>query len=136
MRPERLALLSTVLLFFVCGASARSTLPDKLEHPGQVALLETETGWGYVHFPTNLRLYTYDRDTENSSACNDGCSSTWLPVIAPEDAEPIGHWTTIMREDGRRQWAYQGRPVYVLYHDSPTDPVGDGHDGVWHLLEP
>lgn len=136
MHSARTIAISVALLLIVCGAHGKMTAPEMLEHPGQVALLKTETGWRYVHFPTNLRLYTYDRDSENKSVCNEGCSSTWPPIIAPDGAEPIGHWTIFIRDDGRRQWAYKGRPVYILYHDSPNDPAGDGHDGVWRLLEP
>ena len=107
------------------------------ENPREVALIEGTQGWKYVHFPTNLPLYTYDRDSAGKSACNnkEGCSSAWPPLRARNDAKPLGDWTIVLRDDGIRQWAYKGRPVYLRYHDSPTAPSGDGADGVWHLLK-
>ena len=136
MHPILTLMIMSAVLVLGFGASGQTQRPDNLAHPGQVALLESTEGWRYVHFPTNLRLYTNDRDPDNQSVCNAGCSSTWPPVVAPDEAFPIGDWTIFVREDGRRQWAYKGRPVYVLYHDSPSEPGGDGHDGVWHILEP
>ena len=136
MRSLYMALITSVLLLSTNSAKAQTTPPDKLEYPGQIALVESGTGLRYVHFPTNLRLYTYDEDLENQSVCNRGCASQWPPVIAPENAKPIGLWTPIDRDDGRKQWAYKGQPVYVRYHDAPSAPTGDGVDGVWHFLEP
>ena len=133
----RLWAAGVLLGFLISEASGETTSgPTYLEHPGQVALVESAAGWRYVHFPTNLRLYTFDQDSDNKSACNLGCSSVWPPLVAPDDAKPIGDWTVFMREDGRRQWAYKGRPVYLRYHDSPSRPAGDGVDGLWHFLDP
>ncbi len=136
MRTLHMALIISLLLFSVNSANGQSTAPDRLEHPGQIALVQSGTGLRYVHFPTNLRLYIFDEDSENKSVCNLGCASQWPPVIAPDNATMIGLWTAIDRDDGRKQWAYKGRPVYVRYHDSPSAPTGDGVDGVWHFLEP
>ena len=127
---------SALLLFFIGTSGGGATPPTNLEHPGQVALMESAAGWYYVHFPTSLRLYVFDLDTDGKSTCNFGCSSAWPPLLAPDDAESIGHWTVLVREDGRKQWAYKDRPVYLRYHDSPSKPTGDGVDGVWHFLEP
>ena len=118
------------------AVTAATTAPDKLEHPGQVALMQDEKGWNYVHFPTSLRLYVYDKDVEGKIACVSECSYQWPPIVAPSDATPLGDWTLVQRDDGRRQWAYKGRPIYVRYHDSPGAPSGNGFDGLWHFLEP
>jgi predicted lipoprotein with Yx(FWY)xxD motif len=57
-------------------------------------------------------------------------------VIAPAGATPLGDWTVVVRDDGRSQWAYKGRPAYTRRHDTPEKPAGDGIDGAWHFLEP
>ena len=42
--------------------------------------------------------------------------------------------TLVTRKDGRRQWAYRDKAVYVRIHDAPDKPTGDGVDGKWHLV--
>ena len=59
------------------------------------------------------------------------CAKAWPPVLAAKDAKAFGDWTLIKREDGTNQWAYRGKPVYTLYHDTPD---GVGETGPWHLL--
>jgi predicted lipoprotein with Yx(FWY)xxD motif len=111
-----------------------STRPAVL-HPADVALVEEGAqGYVYRHFPTGLRLYTFDKDRKGRSMCDGGCASQWPPVTAPDGAAPVGAWTIIQRSDGRRQWALLGRPIYVRYHDAPETASGDGEGGVWHLI--
>lgn len=53
------------------------------------------------------------------------CASMWPPVLAPENAEPVAKWTTIERDDGSLQWAYDGYPVYTSILDrQPGDVLG------------
>ena len=52
------------------------------------------------------------------------------------DKNNVGSWTIIKRDDGTRQWAYKGQPVYTLFHDNVEKPIGNGVEGVWHFLEP
>jgi predicted lipoprotein with Yx(FWY)xxD motif len=40
----------------------------------------------------------------------------------------------IVRDDGSRQWAYKGKPLYLWVKDhKPGDTTGDGFRGVWHV---
>lgn len=95
---------------------------------------EGERGYLYRRFPGGQRLYFTDRDRLGVSTCYDGCAAAWPPVPAPADARPVGPWTVIVRKDGTRQWALRGRPVYTRFHDAPDNPIGDGYEGVWHVL--
>ena len=111
--------------------------PAHTEHPGEVALIQSGTDFAYKHFPTNLALYTFDKDTAGASNCNGECSYAWPPVTAPLNAKPIGDWTLVRRTDTRDQWAYKGKPVYVRFHDSIERPTGEGAEGgLWHVLKP
>jgi predicted lipoprotein with Yx(FWY)xxD motif len=39
-----------------------------------------------------------------------------------------------MRDDGSRQWAYEGKPLYHWSKDkSPGDKTGDNFNGMWHV---
>ncbi len=129
----------------MAAAQSKSAVPNsvakveepKIEHPGEIALMKGDTGWSYRHAETGYPLYVSDRDVGGKSACNGGCARAWVPLeVNVLDNKPVGDWKIIVREDGSRQWAYKGRPAYTLFHDSPDNPVGDGVEGVWHILEP
>ena len=43
----------------------------------------------------------------------------------------------IAREDGSKQWAYKGKPLYTWAKDAkPGDVTGDGVNNVWHIAQP
>ncbi|WP_341366581.1 hypothetical protein [Yoonia sp. BS5-3] len=81
-----------------------------------------------------MSLYTFDPDTASSSACNGGCAANWPPLMAPANADEAGKFTTITRNDGSKQWAYEGQPLYLWINDrAPGETTGDGIGGNWHL---
>jgi predicted lipoprotein with Yx(FWY)xxD motif len=53
------------------------------------------------------------------------CIAYWPPVYAGDDAKPVGKWSIITREDGKKQWAYDDHALYtsVLDH-APGDVLG------------
>jgi predicted lipoprotein with Yx(FWY)xxD motif len=68
-------------------------------------------------YPAGLELP--DLDTRPS------CAQAWPPVIAPDDAKPVGKWTLIRRHDKRLQWAYDGLVLYTSSLDrEPGDTIG------------
>ncbi|CAB3822167.1 MULTISPECIES: hypothetical protein [Achromobacter] len=84
-----------------------------------------------------MTLYTFDKDSGGKSACNDQCAKIWPPVTAPADAKPMGDMTVITRDDGSKQWAYKGKPVYLYAKDAkPGDKTGDNFKDVWHAAKP
>jgi len=54
------------------------------------------------------------------------CTDLWPPVLAPEDAAPIGKWTVVVRKDGSRQWAYDEQPLYTSALDKVAGEVLGG----------
>jgi predicted lipoprotein with Yx(FWY)xxD motif len=84
-------------------------------------------------------LYTFDRDTAGSgkSVCNGPCATNWPPLAAAADAVPSGDWTVVVRDDGSRQWAYKGKPLYTWIKDQkPGDRTGEGVNNVWRIARP
>lgn len=58
--------------------------------------------------------------------CDAACLQTWHPFTAAPDAQPSGHWTILARDNGTRQWAYQGYAVYTYTGDkNPGDMTGN-----------
>jgi len=84
-----------------------------------------------------MTLYTFDKDADGKSACTGECAVKWPPMLAAADAQDNGDFTVITREDGTRQWAYKGRPLYRWVQDKQAgDITGDKVGGVWHLATP
>lgn len=85
-----------------------------------------------------MTLYTFDRDSAGKSACNGQCAQNWPPLMATTDAKASGDWTVVTRDDGAKQWAYKGKPLYAWVRDQkPGDTTGDGFlNGAWHVAKP
>lgn len=127
--------LLTAPLLAWAAPGLTQTMAQIPSYPPEVSLVsEGERGYVYRETLNNLRLYTYDLDSSDTSACTESCSSAWPPLFAPKSAKPVGQWTVISRTDGTHQWAYSGKPVYTHFHDAPDTATGDGIEGKWHLL--
>lgn len=85
-----------------------------------------------------LTLYTYTRDMVGYSNCNGDCATAWPPLPAAASATASGDWTIVVRDDGKRQWAYKGHALYTFSKDAKAgDVTGDGADGgKWHAAKP
>jgi len=84
-----------------------------------------------------MTLYTFDKDAGDKSACSGPCATNWPPLMATDSAKPAASYTVITRDDGGKQWAYKGKPLYTWIKDTkPGDVSGDGVNGVWHLAKP
>lgn len=94
---------------------------------------------GVLTDEAGMSLYVWDNDVAGSgkSLCEGGCSLSWPPFVAKDDAKPAGDYAIIVREDGKKQWTYKGRPLYLWFDDKkPGDREGDGFRGVRHLARP
>ncbi len=86
-----------------------------------------------------MTLYTFDKDMASSgkSACNGPCATLWPPAMAAASDQPAGSYTIVVRDDGSRQWAYKGQPLYTWVKDMKAgDTTGDGFNSVWHIARP
>ena len=46
-----------------------------------------------------------------------------LPLIATVDGKASGDFTLVTRDDGRKQWAYKGKPLYTWSKDHKPGDV-------------
>lgn len=85
-----------------------------------------------------MTLYTFDKDSEGKSACNGPCATNWPVLKADANDKAEGAYTIISRDDGSKQWAYKGKPLYTFAKDQKAgDITGDGFlNGAWHLAQP
>ena len=93
---------------------------------------------GVLATPSGATVYTFDKDTVGSgkSACNGPCAQAWPPVAAQASDAASGDWTIVTRDDGSKQWAYKGAPIYTFSKDAkPGDTTGDKFKDVWHVIK-
>lgn len=91
---------------------------------------------GVVVSNAGMTLYTFDKDSAGNgkSACNDACAAIWPPFSA-EGAANAGPFTVITRDNGSKQWALKGKPLYLYAKDAnPGDMNGDNINNVWHII--
>lgn len=83
-----------------------------------------------------MTLYTFDKDSNGKSACKGECLGKWPVFSAPSDAKDEGDFTVITREDGSKQWAYKGKPLYYFVKDKKAgEKHGDNVKNVWHVVK-
>ena len=58
--------------------------------------------------------------------------------MATASSKPVDDYTIITRDEGSKQWAYKGHPLYTWKDDKkPGDITGDGRlNGAWHIAQP
>ncbi len=87
-----------------------------------------------------LSLYTFAKDTKDTSACYSGCDQNWPPLLetgAPTlgtgvDQSLIG---STVRQDGSVQVTYNGMPLYYFAGDKKAgDLGGEGKGSVWYVI--
>lgn len=106
---------------------------------GHSASAPTKTMNGMLTDPAGMTLYTFDKDSAGAgkSSCNGPCAANWPPLQAEDGADAGGGYTVVTRDDGTKQWAYHGKPLYRWSKDDkPGDAGGDGFRNVWHAAKP
>jgi predicted lipoprotein with Yx(FWY)xxD motif len=84
-----------------------------------------------------MTLYTFDKDAAASgkSVCNGQCATNWPPLVASDADQSAGDWSIVVRDDGAKQWAYKGKPVYRWVKDQKAgDQTGEGVINAWHVV--
>jgi predicted lipoprotein with Yx(FWY)xxD motif len=123
--------LATLL---VTAALATGCSHDGLTAPMAPATLTQ----GVLTTPKGMTLYTFDKDAANSgkSVCNGPCAKLWPPFLVTSQEQASGAYSILTRDDGAKQWAYKGMPLYTFQSDvKPGDRTGDKVKDVWHIIK-
>ncbi len=128
-RPQPITNSETDLSTVLTGA----TSVRGLDGAGQPTLERAEFA-GFSLYVFDGDSVDGDGDGAGDSDCNGGCAQLWPPLFADAGARPTGNFSIISRDDGNRQWALRGDPLYFFIEDlAPGDVTGDERGGVWHL---
>ncbi len=121
------------------GLIATVTLAACASMMGGAMAPYTKVSDGMLVGSNNMTLYTFAKDAAGSgkSVCNGPCAVNWPPLLV--DASPVvsGDYSVITRDDGKKQLAYKGMPLYFWAKDTkPGDKTGDGFlDGAWRIVK-
>lgn len=124
MRKTILAIALPLALLAGCASMSAGAPPARMKD-------------GMLVDAKGMTLYTFDRDVAGSgkSVCNGDCAVKWPPLFAAAGDKPSGDYTIVVRDDGKRQWAYKGKPLYLWPEDQePGDKYGDNYNKVWHIV--
>jgi predicted lipoprotein with Yx(FWY)xxD motif len=118
----------TALTFILASSAASAAMLKTAETPKGKVFVDTK----------GMTLYTFDKDAGGKSMCNGPCADNWPPLFAGNDAKASGDMTLVARDDGKKMWAYKGKPLYTFKKDTaPGDIHGDGLlNGAWHMAKP
>ena len=87
---------------------------------------------GHFADADGMTLYTYAADAPGKSACTADCAKSSTPFLADAVVSPAGDWSLVIRDDGTKQWAYKGKPLYRSTKDQkPGD--ANGADANWRV---
>ncbi len=134
MKRGLYALISALVLsaaVIQIAQAAEPPAPLKMAQAGELGTI--------LRGPTGMTLYTFANDTEpGKSACTGACAENW-PPFRPETyaSAPKAPLTIITRDDGSKQYAYKGKPLYYWMRDKkPGDTTGHKVGGVWSVAQP
>ena len=123
---SRVTTTASLTFFILSGCASMSAPPSKVAD-------------GVLTGPNGMTLYTFDKDVAGSgkSVCNGPCATNWPPLMASESDKASGDYLIITRDDGAKQWAFRGKPMYYWSKDTkPGDKTGDGFNKVWQIAKP
>jgi len=118
--------LTAASLLVLVSLSAHAAGPAPLKKSGGVMVDDK-----------GMTVYTFDKDAANSgkSSCTAKCADNW-PAVPAGDAQLSAPYSAITREDGSKQLAYKGKPLYTFVKDKkPGDKSGDKlMNNNWHAV--
>lgn len=127
-----------VMLSLLCLAAVPSSV---LGQDTTLGVGMTDELGSFLTDAEGMTLYIFTKDMADSGAsvCNDDCAANWPPYFVEGAMLPEGtpgELTTITRDDGTMQLAYNGMPLYLWVNDTaPGDVTGQGVGDVWYVAE-
>jgi len=124
-------LVIPVLLVLAAGVVSAADAPTvKTRHDAKLGTFLTDS--------KGMTLYIFKKDEPNESYCYDDCAKAWPPFTASGKltlpAGVTGELTSIKRDDGTTQVAYNKQPLYYYVKDEDDhDAYGQGVGDVWFV---
>jgi len=121
---------AVVALMLAAGAAVAG------EMPGMVKSGDSSLG-PVLTDVKGMTLYYFDKDVAGKSNCNGKCATAWPPLMAGDGAKAVDDFSIVVRDDGGKQWAHRGLPLYGWVKDEkPGDTTGHRFKNVWTVAQP
>jgi predicted lipoprotein with Yx(FWY)xxD motif len=122
--------ISVVALMLGAGAALAGEMPSMIK--------AGDSKLGPVLTDANgMTLYYFDKDVAGKSNCNGKCAQNWPPLMAGDSAKAMDDFTIVVRDDGSKQWAHKGLPLYLWVKDqNPGDTTGHRVGDRWTVAQP
>lgn len=116
--------------------------PAASEQPQVDVMVTNNPAFGEILTDGNgMTLYTYSKDTKDTSTCYGTCAVNWPPLLVKNDPKIasdliVSKFNVITRTDGGKQIAFKGMPLYYWIKDAkPGDATGQDVGGVWFVYK-
>ena len=108
---------------------------SEMELIDEVKVVTLEDGREILAASNGLSLYTFDVDAPGESRCFGQCLVIW-PALSTDKEKVEKPFGIHHREDGTKQLTLNDEPLYFFISDqNEGDILGEGLNGVWHLIE-
>ena len=118
---------------------AAATLAACASMTGGAMAPYTKVNDGMLVGSNNMTLYTFAKHAAGSgkSMCNGPWATNWPPLLVDGSPAVSGDYSVITRDDGKKQLAFKGMPLYFWVKDTkPGDKTGDGFlNGAWKIVK-
>lgn len=130
---RRLSVVSALAVVLSISLAGAEEVPAPLKQRTAGSLGPVLTG------PSGMTLYTYAHDKDSTrSTCSGACAENWPPFKpAPNAPPPTAPLSLVTRDDGTKQYAWKGKPLYYWKNDRKVGETG-GHNfrDVWSVAQP
>lgn len=102
------------------------TLVEVVTEGGYSSSFGSGYQWTRLGDAEGRTLFTWDGDGRSGvSRCTGDCAREFPPLLAPPGAGTGGDWSLVPRDNGSRQWAYKGKPLYRFAKETRPNQVVD-----------
>ena len=129
------------VLYAMCAVMSLALAGVALADNHAIKLSEKDGAGKFFTDSKGMTLYIFKKDSPSKSVCAGPCVVKWPLYFRETVSVPEGvraaDFSTITREDGKRQTAYKGWPLYYYSGDkAPGDTLGHGLGNVWFVANP
>lgn len=121
-------------------SAAASESPSAAAGGGVTVNLTTNPLGSILTGADGKTLYIFTADSGGKSVCNGDCATAWPPLMG-DSAPTLGtgldtaDFSTITRDDGTKQVAFYGMPLYYFAADTAAgDTKGQGLNDKWYVV--
>ena len=129
------------VMFALCAVLSLALAGAAVADNHEIKVSEKDGVGKFLTDAKGMTLYIFKKDSPGKSGCAGPCVEKWplysRETVAVPEGVNAGDFTAVDREDGKKQTAYKGMPLYYFAGDkNPGDVTGQGMGNVWFVANP